>query len=84
MKGGMDMKVRLFKPSVGKDELESIQDSFNSAWLGLGPKVTEFERRWSGYIGSQESVGVNSCTAALHLALSAYRFPEGKKYWFRL
>lgn len=79
MKGGMDMKVRLFKPSVGKDELESIQDSFNSAWLGLGPKVTEFERRWSGYIGSQESVGVNSCTAALHLALSAYRFPEGKK-----
>ncbi|GIP55050.1 DegT/DnrJ/EryC1/StrS family aminotransferase [Paenibacillus vini] len=73
------MKVRLFKPSVGKDELESIQDSFNSAWLGLGPKVTEFERQWSGYIGSKESVGVNSCTAALHLALSAYRFPEGKK-----
>ncbi|WP_223069519.1 DegT/DnrJ/EryC1/StrS family aminotransferase [Paenibacillus caui] len=73
------MKVRLFKPSVGTDELESIQDSFNSAWLGLGPKVIEFERQWSEYIGSKESVGVNSCTAALHLALSAYRFPEGKK-----
>lgn len=73
------MKVRLFKPSVGKEELESIQDSFTSAWLGLGPKVTEFERRWSGYIGAKASVGVNSCTAALHLALSAYRFPEGKK-----
>ncbi|GIO38792.1 spore coat protein [Paenibacillus antibioticophila] len=73
------MKVRLFKPSVGKEELESIQDSFKSAWLGLGPKVTEFEQRWSQYIGSRESVGVNSCTAALHLALAAYRFPEGKK-----
>lgn len=73
------MKVRLFKPSVGKEELESIQDSFKSAWLGLGPKVTEFEQRWSQYIGSKESVGVNSCTAALHLALAAYRFPEGKK-----
>lgn len=73
------MKVRLFKPSVGKEELESIQDSFQSAWLGLGPKVTEFEQRWSQYIGSKESVGVNSCTAALHLALAAYRFPEGKK-----
>ncbi|MBU5674070.1 DegT/DnrJ/EryC1/StrS family aminotransferase [Paenibacillus brevis] len=73
------MKVRLFKPSVGKEELESIQDSFKKAWLGLGPKVTEFEQRWSQYIGSKESVGVNSCTAALHLALAAYRFPEGKK-----
>lgn len=73
------MKVRLFKPSVGKEELESIQDSFKSAWLGLGPKVAEFERQWSQYIGSRESVGVNSCTAALHLALAAYRFPAGKK-----
>lgn len=73
------MRVRLFKPSVGKEELESIQDSFKSAWLGLGPKVAEFERQWSQYIGSRESVGVNSCTAALHLALAAYRFPEGKK-----
>ncbi len=73
------MKVRLFKPSVGEEELESIQDSFKSAWLGLGPKVSEFERRWSAYIGAKESVGVNSCTAALHLAVSAYRFPEGKK-----
>ncbi|MFE4710372.1 DegT/DnrJ/EryC1/StrS family aminotransferase [Paenibacillus sp. NPDC056722] len=73
------MKIRLFKPSVGEEELASIKDSFDSAWLGLGPKVAEFERQWSRYVGSQESVGVNSCTAALHLALSAYRFPEGKK-----
>lgn len=73
------MQVRLFKPSVGAAELAAIQDSFTSAWLGLGPKVTEFETQWARYIGAAESVGVNSCTAALHLALAAYRFPEGKK-----
>lgn len=73
------MQVRLFKPSVGAAELAAIQDSFTSAWLGLGPKVTEFETQWARYIGASESVGVNSCTAALHLALAAYRFPEGKK-----
>lgn len=73
------MQVRLFKPSVGAAELAAIQDSFTSAWLGLGPKVIEFEKQWSSYIGARESVGVNSCTAALHLALAAYRFPEGKK-----
>ncbi|GAA3406320.1 DegT/DnrJ/EryC1/StrS family aminotransferase [Paenibacillus hodogayensis] len=73
------MNIRLFKPSVGKEELERIEDSFNSAWLGLGPKVGEFEQKWSAYAGCKESVGVNSCTAALHLALSAFRFPRGKK-----
>jgi len=73
------MKIRLFKPSVGEEELASIQKAFDSAWLGLGPRVAEFEQQWSRYIGSSQSVGVNSCTAALHLALSAYRFPIGKK-----
>lgn len=73
------MNIRLFKPSVGNEELESIQKAFQSAWLGLGPRVGEFEQKWSQYIGSSESVGVNSCTAALHLALSAFKFPKGKK-----
>lgn len=45
------MKIRLFKPSVGEEELASIKDSFDTAWLGLGPKVSEFERQWSQYIG---------------------------------
>ncbi|MBD2860427.1 DegT/DnrJ/EryC1/StrS family aminotransferase [Paenibacillus oceani] len=73
------MNIRLFKPSVGREELQSLEASFTAAWLGLGPRVSEFERKWSSYVGCRESVGVNSCTAALHLALSAYRFPKGKK-----
>lgn len=73
------MNIRLFKPCVGKEELESIKEAFGRAWLGLGPKVREFEQKWSEFIGAKESVGVNSCTAALHLALAAFRFPKGKK-----
>lgn len=73
------MTIRLFKPSVGREELESLRQTFDAAWLGLGPKVAEFEQAWTRYIGSADSVGVNSCTAALHLALSAFRFPKGKK-----
>ena len=73
------MNVRLFTPSVGKKELESIQESFESSWIGLGPKVNEFEKRWSNFIGCDISIGVNSCTAALHLALRCFDFPEGKK-----
>lgn len=73
------MDIRLFKPSVGNEELENIREIFGRAWLGLGPKVGEFEKKWSGFVGCKESVGVNSCTAALHLALSAFRFKPGKK-----
>lgn len=73
------MNIRLFKPSVGKEELAAMKGAFDRAWLGLGAKVKEFEQKWSQFIGSKDSVGVNSCTAALHLALSAYRFPPGKK-----
>ncbi|MCL5123579.1 MAG: DegT/DnrJ/EryC1/StrS family aminotransferase [Deltaproteobacteria bacterium] len=73
------MEIRLFKPSIGKEELENIKDTFDTAWMGLGPKVSEFEREWTKYIGSATSVAVNSGTAALHLALAAFGFKPGAK-----
>jgi len=73
------MNIRLFKPSIGKEELENIKEVFDREWLGNGPTVVKFEEEWSKYIGCKISVGVNSATAALHLALNAFHFPEGKK-----
>ncbi|HNR40752.1 MAG TPA: DegT/DnrJ/EryC1/StrS aminotransferase family protein [Bacteroidales bacterium] len=73
------MNIRLFKPSVGEEELANIREVFERAWLGNGPTVVKFEEAWSRYIGCKISVGVNSATAALHLALTAFHFPEGKK-----
>jgi perosamine synthetase len=73
------VEVRLFKPSVGKEELENVRQVFGRAWLGLGPLVGQFEQEWTEYIGARTSVGVNSGTAALHLSLAAFRFPRGKK-----
>lgn len=73
------MKVRLFKPSVGEDELAAVRSVFDRAWMGLGPLVGQFEEEWSNYIGAKCSVGVNSGTAALHLALTAFNFPPGAK-----
>lgn len=73
------MNIRLFKPSVGEEELANIREVFERAWLGNGPTVVKFEEAWSRYIGCKISVGVNSATAALHLALTAFHFPVGKK-----
>jgi perosamine synthetase len=73
------MNVRLFTPSVGEEELANIRDSFEKSWIGLGPKVRQFEKEWSEMIGCRTSIGTNSATAALHLAVSAFKFPRGKK-----
>ena len=73
------MEVRLFKPSLGQEELDAVRGVFERAWLGLGPKVSEFEAAWSDYVGCKMSIGVNSGTAALHMALAAWGFEPGGK-----
>ena len=73
------MNVRLFRPLFGEEELAAIKASFDRAWVGLGPNVREFEQRWASFVGAEVAIGVNSATAALHLALALFRFPKGKK-----
>jgi perosamine synthetase len=73
------MNIRLFKPSLGEEEFEAVRDVFARAWIGLGPKVNEFESAWKNHLGCEEAIALNSCTAALHLALAVFRFPPGKK-----
>ena len=73
------MNIRLFKPSLGEEELANIKDAFDRSWVGLGPNVNLFEEKWSKFTGAKASIGVNSATAALHLAISAFKFPKGKK-----
>jgi dTDP-4-amino-4,6-dideoxygalactose transaminase len=45
--------------------------------LRLGPRVAEFERRLADYLAAPAVVAVNSCTAALHLALRVLDLPPG-------
>jgi perosamine synthetase len=61
--------IPLFKPSVGEEELNAIREAFKSGWIGLGPKTEEFESAFANYIGTKFAVGMNSCSAALHLSL---------------
>ena len=73
------MNIRLFKPSLGKEELHEIKKAFDRSWIGLGPNVNQFEKEWQEFTGSKIAIGLNSATAALHLALAVFKFPEGKK-----
>jgi len=61
--------IQVFKPCIGMEEVEAVKEVLLSGWLGLGPKTTEFEKKFSEYISVKQTVGLNSCTAALEMAL---------------
>jgi dTDP-4-amino-4,6-dideoxygalactose transaminase len=64
-------------PSIGKEEIKNVNDVLRSGWITTGLKTKLFEEKFAKYIGSKHALAVNSCTAALHLALEAIGLKEG-------
>ena len=64
-------------PLLGQEELDEVAASLQSGWLGTGPKVARFEREFAAYVGAPQAAALNSCTAALHLALVALNLSPG-------
>jgi perosamine synthetase len=73
------MPIPFYKPSIGEAEIEEVVDALRSGWLTTGPKVRQFEAEFSRYLGHRHSVALNSCTAALHLALEAIGLRPGQR-----
>lgn len=63
--------IPVAKPDVGEKELAQVTEAFESGWIGLGPKVDEFERQFGELFGHEHVVATNSCTNALDLALKS-------------
>ncbi len=63
--------VPFFRPEIDDEDIAAVVAALRSGWLTTGPKVHEFEARFARYVGARHAVAVNSCTAALHLALAA-------------
>jgi dTDP-4-amino-4,6-dideoxygalactose transaminase len=63
--------VEFARPAVGESEIGEVVAALQSGWLSTGPRVQAFERAFAEHVGSPFAIGVNSCTAALHLALLA-------------
>lgn len=69
--------IPLFKPWVGKEEIEAVAEVISSGWLGLGPKTQELEEKFAKYVGADYAVALSSGTAALDLALKALGINSG-------
>jgi dTDP-4-amino-4,6-dideoxygalactose transaminase len=66
-------------PRLGAEERAAILACIDSGWIGSGPRVVALEDRFRRYVGSEAAVAVNSCTAALHLALLELRLEPGSE-----
>jgi perosamine synthetase len=65
------------KASIGEKEISEAVDSLMSGWITTGPKTKKFEEEFTRRVGAEYGVAVNSCTAAMHLALAAIGIKEG-------
>jgi len=64
-------------PLIEEAEIEEVVACMRSAWIGTGPRVTQFESDFAAYKGVQQAVALNSCTAALHLSLLVANLKPG-------
>ena len=71
------MNIPIAKTNLLDSEIESVLSPLHSGWLVQGPRVKEFEDKWSAFTNADHSIAVTSCTSALHLSLAALGFgPE--------
>ncbi|MBO9536972.1 DegT/DnrJ/EryC1/StrS family aminotransferase [Herbaspirillum sp.] len=71
------LNVPIARTSLEEAEIQSVLEPLRSGWLVQGPKVREFEEKWSAFTGAEHSIAVTSCTTALHLSLAALGFGPG-------
>lgn len=56
-------------PAIEEVEIAEVVATLRSGWIGTGPRVARFEQLFREYVGAEYAVALNSCTAALHLAM---------------
>jgi dTDP-4-amino-4,6-dideoxygalactose transaminase len=74
VEGGVPVRASFLpyhQPLVDTADEQAVVETLRSGWLTTGPRTKRFEKDLAAYTGASYCVAVNSCTAALHLALEA-------------
>lgn len=64
-------------PDIDETELAEVREALESGWITTGPKTRQFEAAFAAAVGAKHAIAVNSCTAAMHLALEAIGLRRG-------
>ena len=73
------MQIPFSKVSLGGSELKLIEEVLGSGWLTTSSKTHQFEHDFAAFVGARYACAVNSCTAALHLAVESFGVQAGDK-----
>jgi dTDP-4-amino-4,6-dideoxygalactose transaminase len=73
-----ELTIPFFRANIGAAEIDEVVDTLQSGWLTTGPKTKQFESEFAQYVSQKHAVALNSCTAALHLALEAIGLKAGQ------
>jgi len=71
------MRVSLSRPDITEKEIQAVCEVLRTPNLSLGPKLTEFEKAFTDYIGVKRAVAVNSGTSGLFMCLKAMGIGPG-------
>jgi len=58
-------------PQFGEEEKREVLEVLESGWITTGPRVKKLEAALAEAVGAKHVVCVDSCTAALHVALAS-------------
>lgn len=72
-------KIPYSRQDITASDIDAVVEVLKSDLLTQGPKIAEFEKVFSNYIGSKFAVAVSNGTAALHLSALALGIVEGDK-----
>ncbi|MCI5058028.1 MAG: UDP-4-amino-4,6-dideoxy-N-acetyl-beta-L-altrosamine transaminase [Flavobacteriales bacterium] len=67
------------RQDIQQADIDSVVETLKSDFLTQGPKIHEFEKNFSEYIGSKYAVAVANGTAALHLSCLALGLKHGER-----
>ncbi|MCI1965448.1 MAG: DegT/DnrJ/EryC1/StrS family aminotransferase [Oscillospiraceae bacterium] len=56
-------------PDLTQAEVDEVEKTLKSLWVAKGPRTAKFEQEFAEHLGAKHAVAMNSCTAALHVAL---------------
>jgi dTDP-4-amino-4,6-dideoxygalactose transaminase len=70
-------KIEFFRHSIDKNDRKRTEAVLKSIFLTTGKEVEAFEQKFSAYTGLNNTVGLTSCTAALHLGLISLGIGHG-------
>lgn len=75
----IDKAIPYGRQNITQEDINVVIEALKSDYLTQGPKILEFEKAFSEYVGSTYAVAVSNGTAALHLCALALDVKEGDK-----